>query len=303
MNYLKVKIKKILLFLLIRLNNNGVLKLSDINYLKLRYYLSFNKKLNLSNPQTFNEKLQWLKLNDRKDIYSTMVDKYEVKKYVSDIIGEEYVIPTLGVYNNFDEIDFDKLPNQFVIKCNHDSGGLVIVKDKSKLDLKAAKKKINKSLKTNYYYIGREWPYKNVKPRIIVEDYMEDKKVGELRDYKIYSFSGKCDYVMLCFDRFKDKTKFIYFDRNWNIKKEFSNDGIKYGDSIKVEKPKNLDKMFEFASMFSKNIPFLRVDFYEVDGKLYFGEFTFFPSDGFDNKRTKQCQEFFDKSLNIEEVK
>lgn len=267
--------------------------------IKLLYRFKMNKKLDLNNPKTFNEKLQWLKLNDRKDIYTKMVDKYLVKKYVADIIGEEYVIPTIGVYEKFDDIDFDKLPDQFVIKCTHDSGSVIIVKDKSKFDMEAAKKKINQSLKINYYYTGREWPYKNVKPKILVEEYMEDITTGELRDYKVYAFDGKCDYVMLCFDRFKNETKFIYFDRNWNIKKEFSKDGIRYGDSISINKPNNLDKMFSFASILSKNIPFIRVDFYEINGKLYFGEITFFPSSGFDNSRTKECEEYLDKALII----
>lgn len=280
------------------LDKYGILRISDKKYIELLYEKTFNKKLDLNNPQTFNEKLQWLKLYNRKDVYTKMVDKYEAKEYVGNIIGEEYIIPTIGIYNKFEDIDFDKLPNQFVMKCTHDSGGLVIVKDKSKLDIKSAKKKINKSLKRNYYLAGREWPYKNVKPRIIIEQYMEDKS-GELRDYKIYAFNGKAEYLMLCFDRSKGQTKFIYFDRNWNIKKEFSNDGIKYGDNIKVEKPKSLDKMFKYAELLSKDIPFVRVDFYEVNGKLYFGELTFFPSSGFDNARTKECQNYLDNSLKI----
>lgn len=281
------------------LANRGINFFDDETYLKIRYRATFHKKLNLKEPKTFDEKLQWLKLNDRKDFYTTLVDKYEVKNYISKIIGEEYVIPTIGIYDTFDEINFDELPNQFVIKCTHDSGGLVIVKNKERLDIKKTRKKINRSLKRNYYFPGREWPYKNVKPRIIVEEYKEDKKYNELRDYKLYAFNGKCDYVMLCLDRFNGGTKFIYFDKNWNMKKEFSYDGIKYGDTITVDKPKNLKNMFEFAKILSKNIPFLRVDFYEVDGKLYFGELTFFPSSGFDNTRTIECQKYLDKMLII----
>ena len=148
----------------------------DKMFLKIKYRIHCGKKLNLKNPQTFNEKLQWLKLYDRKDIYTTMVDKYEAKKYVASVIGEEYIIPTLGVYDKFDEIDFDKLPNQFVMKCTHDSGGIVIVKDKSKFDKEVARKKINKFLKRKFYYTNREWPYKNVKPRIIIEKYMRSRK-------------------------------------------------------------------------------------------------------------------------------
>lgn len=273
--------------------------LNDKHYLKIKYKLEMDKKLNLDNPSTFNEKLQWLKLNDRKKIYTTMVDKYEVKKYVSDIIGEEYVIPTLGVYNDFDEIDFDKLPNQFVIKCTHDSGSTIVCKEKEKFDMKKAKNKINKSLKRNFYYDFREWPYKNVKPRIIIEKYMEDDELKELVDYKVYAFNGECDYLMACYDREKGNIKFFYYDRDWNLIKRFSNDGMKYGDSIKIPKPKELNKMFEFASILSKNIPFVRVDFYEANGKLYFGELTFYPNAGFETGRTKELDDYLDSKLKI----
>lgn len=284
--------------------NKGYLNfIPDSIFLKMKYKLEMGKKLNLDNPQTFNEKLQWLKLNDRKDIYTTMVDKYAVKEYVGNIIGNEYIIPTLGVYDKFDDINFDELPKQFVMKCTHDSGTVVICKDKKNFDIKKARKKINKYLKRKYYYIHREWPYKNVKPRIIIEEFMEDDTYKELRDYKVYAFNGKCDYVMLCFDRFKaDGTKFIYFDKNWNIKKEFSKDGLKYGNNIKVERPKNLKTMFELASKLSKGIKFVRVDFYEVNGKLYFGELTFFPSAGLDNTRTQAVNEYLDNELILDGV-
>lgn len=274
------------------------IKIPDSMYLKIVYKERMGTKLNLNNPQTFNEKLQWIKLYERNPQYTKMVDKYEAKEYVGNIIGNQYIIPTLGVWEKFDDIDFQKLPNQFVLKCTHDSGGLVICKDKSKLDIESARKKINKSLKRNYYYLGREWPYKNVKPRIIAEKYMQDQS-GELTDYKFYAFNGECEYVMACIDRAKKETKFIYYDNNWNIKKEFSQDGVKYGNIITIDKPKNLEKMFKFAKILSKNISFVRVDFYEVDGQLYFGELTFFPSAGFDNTRTKECQNYLDNTLKI----
>ena len=156
----------------------------DESYLKLLYFIRMKKILNLKNPKTFNEKLQWLKLNDRKSQYSLMVDKYEAKKYVQSSIGEQYIIPTYGVWNSFNEIDFNSLPNKFVLKCTHDSGGVVICQDKELLNIELAKQKINKSLKCNFYYVGREWPYKNVKPRIIAEKYLEDKSTSDLKDYK-----------------------------------------------------------------------------------------------------------------------
>lgn len=286
--------------ILLKLDKMNLIRLSDKKFIEYRFLSEMGYKLNLKNPKTFNEKLQWLKLYDRNPEYTKMVDKYEVREYIKEKIGEEYLIPLIGVYDKFDDIDFDKLPNQFVIKCNHDSGGLVICKDKNKLNISRARKKINKSLKRNYYYSGREWSYKNVKPKILIEKYMEDNVDKELIDYKLYAFNGKVDYVMVCFDRFNGGTKFIYFDRNWNMKKTFSSDGIKYGDSVKLRKPKNLDKMFKFASILSKNIPFVRVDFYEVNGKLYFGELTFFPSSGFDNTRTKDAVNYLNNELGVD---
>ena len=288
--------KKVWEFLVFR----NIIHISDKRYIEMKYEYKFGKNINLENPQTFNAKLQWLKLYDSNPESTKMLVNYEVKKYISNMIGEEYIIPTLGIYNKFKEINFNGLPNQFVLKCTHDSGSTIICKDKKKLKQKEVRAKINKALKNNYYYNGREWPYKNVKPRIIVEKYMEDY-TGFLIDYKIYAFNGKCDYVMICVDREKEneKTKFIYYDKEWNIKKELSDDGKKYGDNINLKKPKNLDKMFEIASKLSKDIPFVRVDFYEIDGKLYFGELTFFPSGGFDNKRTREMTKYLDDSLVI----
>lgn len=288
-----VEPKKIILYLM---NKNYLSFIPDETFLKMKYKLMMGKKLDLENPKTFNEKLQWLKLHDRNPEYTKMVDKYEAKEYVANIIGKEYIIPTLGVWDKAEDIDFEKLPNEFVLKCTHDSGKVIICKDKSKIQKKEIIKTLTKALKCKYYSIAREWPYKNVKPRIIAEKYMEDQ-TGELVDYKVYAFNGKCDYVMTCVDRAKGETKFLYYDRNWNLKKEFSFDGLKYGQSINVPRPKNLDKMFGFAEILSKDIPFVRVDFYEANGNLYFGELTFFPSAGFDNTRTKECQKYLDEML------
>ena len=274
------KLKNLLknpLLIFVFLNKRNIIKLSDENYLKIRYKATFHKSLNLDNPETFNEKLQWLKLYDRKKIYSTMVDKYEAKKYIANIVGEDYIIPTLGVYNKFEDIDFERLPNQFVIKCTHDSGGLIVVRDKSQLDIKYARKKINKSLKTNYYMLGREWPYKNVKPRIIIEKYMVDNTFGELRDYKFFCFNGKVELFFICSERSKE-VKFTFFDKTGkflNIKQC----GAK--NDPHVELPINLNKMIKLAEKLSKNIPHLRVDFYEINKKIYVGELTFFDSSGF----------------------
>ena len=260
------------------------LLIPDKLYLKTYYSHCFKKKLDLKKPQTFNEKLQWLKLYDRKPIYTTMVDKYAVKKYVAARIGEEYIIPTLGVWDHFDDIDFDNLPNQFVLKCTHDSGGLVICKDKVSFDKKEAKRKIQNCLKRNYYLTGREWPYKNVPRKIIAEKYMEDE-TGQLRDYKFYCFNGEPKIIMINSDREIGKTKADYFDMDFNWL------DLKWGYEhalVKPSKPINFEKMKELAVVLSKNIPELRVDFYEVNNKIYFGELTFFDGSGFDKIEPKE---------------
>lgn len=234
---------------------------------------------NLGNPQTFNEKMQWLKLNNHNPLYTQLVDKAEVKRFVSSIIGEEYIIPTLGIWDKFKDIDFSKLPNQFVLKCTHDSGGLVICKDKDSLDYKFAKKKIKKSLSTNYYYLGYEWPYKNVKPRIIAEQFMEDSKTGEIRDYKFYVFNGKAKILKLATDRDVNtgEVNMDFYDM------DFNHLAFRRGhpNSTKIlEKPRQFDLMKVLAEKLAGDIPFVRVDFYEVNGKVYFGEMTFFPAGG-----------------------
>ena len=253
--------------------------LSDEKYLKLRYRMVFGKKLDLNNPKEFNAKLQWLKLYDRNEKYVQLVDKIAVKDYVSKLIGKEYLIETLGVYDKFDDINFSKLPNQFVIKCSHDSGGLCICKNKKSFDKLKARKKIEKCLSSNYYYLCREWPYKEVKPRIIIEKYMEDKKSFELIDYKVLCFNGRPKMIFTCTDRYSDGLKVTFFDLDWN-KLPFERH---YPSSKKdIKKPKNLKKMIELSKKMAKDIPFVRIDWYEINGKLYFGEYTFYPGSGFE---------------------
>lgn len=254
--------------------------INDKKYLKIKYYLKTGKRLNLDNPKTFNEKLQWLKVYDRKDIYTTMVDKYEAKQYVANIIGNEYIIPTLGIYDKFEQIDFDQLPNQFVIKCTHDSGCIVIVRNKNNIDRKKIEKKIKKCLKRNFFWNSREWPYKNVKPRIIIEKYMEDKINKSMQDYKFFCFDGepKLMYLSEGFENHSTATM-SFFDMN------FKETDCKRSDyklfQYKPQKPKNFELMKKFAGLLSKDIPHLRVDFYEINGKLYFGELTFSTCAGF----------------------
>ena len=261
--------------LLVRLGKNSFLKhMSDEKYLKMAFKDRMGYPLNLKDPKTFNEKLQWLKLYNRRPQYTAMVDKYEAKLYVAERIGEEYIIPTLGVWDKFDDIDFDALPDQFVLKCTHDSGGLVIVRDKSKLDKKAAREKIERSLKRNYYWSSREWPYKNVKPRIIAEQYMQDSVTGELRDYKFFCFNGEMKVMFIASERYNHttETRFDFFDRDFQHL-DFRN-GHPNAD-VPPAKPEKFEKMCVLAEKLSQGIPLLRVDFYEVDGKIYFGELTF----------------------------
>lgn len=253
---------------------------NDKTFLKLKYYFIFHKKLNLDNPQSYNEKLQWLKVNCRHSEYTQMVDKIEAKKYVANIIGNGYIIPTLGIYNSFDEIDFAKLPNQFVIKCTHDSGGVVVCKDKNNLNLKTAKKIIKHGLGKSAFWASREYPYKEVKPRIIIEEYMEDESGYELKDYKIFCFNGKAKFLFVATDRGKEseETKFDFFDLEWNHL-PFTNGHPNNMNPIK--RPKNLDEMISISEKLSKDIPHVRVDLYNINGKIYFGELTFFHWSGF----------------------
>lgn len=276
--------------------------MGDEKYLKKKFYAKMGVDLDLDNPEAFNEKLQWLKLHDKKDIYTTMVDKYEAKKYVADKIGEEYIIPTLGVYDKFDEIDFDKLPNQFIMKCTHDSGGIVVCKDKANLNIAATKKKVNKALKRNFYYTGREWPYKNVKPRIIIEKYMGD----DLVDYRFYCFSGVPKYVYQYISESQaDNSKpepahCNIYDMNWELQ-DFHQASLP--SAKKYAAPKNFKKMIELAKILSKGVPFLRVDFYEISGKAYFGELTFYPGAGFSEFHPEEWDKKFGDLLDLNSVK
>ena len=274
-------------------------RLSDERYLKLMYEYKLSRKLNLDNPTTFNEKIQWLKLHDRKDIYTIMVDKYLAKDYVANLIGSNYIIPTLGIYEKFDDIDFEKLPDQFVIKCTHDSGGLVIVKNKKCINKNNVKKKIERCMKHNYYYSGREWPYKNVKPKIIIEKYMEDKKTSELRDYKFFCFKGVPKFMFLATDRQINDTKFNFYDLDFNLL-PFTQGHP--NDTRIIEKPQNFDKMIELAKVLSKDIPHVRVDFYEINGNIYFGELTFYHYSGFTKFNPNEWDEKLGKYIEISNI-
>lgn len=248
--------------------------IDDKTYLKCVYYLNVGKKLNLDNPKRFNEKIQWLKLYDRKPVYTTMVDKVLAKDYVASIIGEEYIIPTFATYDNPDQIDFDKLPNQFVLKCNHGCGDICICSDKTKINNEKIREALREGMKRDYYKIWREWPYKNVKHRIICEKYMVDESGYELKDYKFFCFNGKPEILYVASDRQLkgEDVKFDFFDMNFNhlpVKSAHQN------SKRTLKKPDSLEKMKEFATKLSAGIPHIRVDFYDVNGHIYFGELTF----------------------------
>lgn len=257
----------------------------DRLYLQLISRHSLWYRIDFKNPKTFNEKLQRLKLYNRNPDYTKMVDKCDAKKYVSSIIWERYIIPTLWVYNTFDEIDFDKLPNQFVIKCTHDSGGIVICQNKKEFNKSLARKKIEKNLKNNYYIYAREWVYKNIKPRIIVEKYMVDESWVELKDYKVFCFNGEPKIIQVDFDRFKGHKRNIY-NLNWEIL-PFE---ILYPSdkSHKINKPKCLEEMIYLAKKLSKNIPHVRIDFYIIKDQIYFWEMTFYHGWWFEDFRPRE---------------
>ena len=269
--------KKILLFLLnLRLSNF----IPDKIYLKIKFYLLMGKKLDLENPKTFNEKLQWLKIYDHNPKYSDLVDKYEVRQYISKILGEDYLIPLIGVYNSYDEIDFDSLPNQFVLKPNHTSGDIFICKNKNDINHEALKKEINKWIKREYYWLHREWPYKNIEPKIICEKLIIDESGEDLKDYKVMCFNGEPKCIFVCIDRHTPTgLKINFYDTDWNLmpfKRHYPN------SEKMIAKPKNFEKMIEFSKVLSRDFPFVRVDFYEVNDHLYFGELTFYPGAGFE---------------------
>lgn len=268
----------------------------DKLYLKLLFWLKMGEVLNLRHPKSYNEKLQWLKIYDRNPLYTTLVDKYTVKKWVADKIGEEYIIPTLGVWKNADEIDFDKLPNRFVLKTTNGGGGdVVICKDKSMFDIVKARKHLNKGLKKNIYNDFREWPYKNVSPRIIAEKYLEDES-DELKDYKFFCFDGMVKCLQVDYDRFVDHHRNMY-DTDWNLL-PFT---IKYPskEGVVIPKPQGFEAMLKIASILSKEIPHVRVDLYNIYGKVYFGELTFYHGSGLKKFTPKEWDYKFGEWLQL----
>lgn len=272
----------------------------DKLFLSVRYFLAFHRRMDWKDPQTLNEKLQWLKLHDRKDIYSSLVDKYEVRRHIADEIGEPYLIPLVGgPWDSFDQIDFSALPDQFVLKCTHDSGGIVICTNKNTLDMNKTRRVMEMCLKHNFFFGGREWPYKNVKPRIIAEKYMVDESgAADLTDYKFFCFDGKVDCVMVCLDRSTGDTKFYFFDEAWELKR-LNVPGKNAPDGFVLPKPKCMDEMFLIAAKLSKGRAFVRVDLYQSSDRIYFGEMTFFPASGFDKDISLETDIYFGKQITL----
>lgn len=258
--------------------------LNDKTFLQIKYRrLMEGKRLDFNNPKGFNEKLHWLKLYYRNPLLTKLVDKFEIKKYVTEKIGKEYIIPNYGVWDNFDDIDFQKLPNQFVLKTTHDCGGIVLCTSKEKLDINKAKLKLEKHLKNNHYYKNREWAYKDVKPKIIAEKYFTNKGDNNenegLIDYKFLCFGGEPKIMQVSTERFNSSLKHYFYDENFQ---RLDIDGQHTSSAEKgIKKPQNFGLMLSLATKLSSNFPFVRVDFYEVEGKVFFGELTFYPAGGF----------------------
>lgn len=253
--------------------------LSDSDLIKLRYYMIFDKHIDLENPKTFNEKLQWFKLYDHNEKYHTLVDKYAVRDFVAEKIGEEYLIPLCGgPWNSVEEIDFSSLPEQFVIKCTHDSQSVTVCRDKASADIDAIKNKLSKAMKADYYKFGREWAYKDVKPRIVAEKMIIDSEGNLPNDYKFFCFKGQPKMIQVDYDRFSGHKRRLY-SADWEIipcKYEYADD-----EKHEIEKPPMLENMLEVCRKLSEGLEFVRVDLYNVDGKIYFGEMTFYPESGF----------------------
>lgn len=262
------------------LANKGLFRwMPDKLYLKLMYRSQLGEKLNLKEPKTLNEKLQWIKLYDRKPEYTKMVDKYAARAYIAEKAGADYLVPLVGgPWDSFEEIDFDKLPEQFVLKCTHDSGGVVICKDKATFDREKAREKITRSLKRDYYLTSREWPYKDVPRKIVAEAFLVDESGIELKDYKIFCFNGRAEYVEVDFNRHIEH-KLNPYDFDWNPLNFCDKSKNDYGANI--PKPMRLEDMRRIAEKISADFPFLRVDFYSIYDKIYIGELTLFPGSGF----------------------
>lgn len=270
--------------------------LPDEFFLRIHFRLSVGYPLNLKDPKSFNEKLQWLKLNDRHDEYTMMVDKIEAKTYVSSIIGEKYIIPTIAFWDKVEDINWESLPNQFVIKATSDSGGVVVCKNKSELNIEEAKNKLKTLGQRDYTVVSKEYPYKNVKHRYLAEEYMEDESGYELKDYKFFCFDGEPKFLFVATGRQQNDTRFDFFDIDFNHLPVLN--GHANADKC-PQKPRNYEEMLEVSRKLSKGIPHVRVDLYNISGRIYFGELTFFHWSGTTPYEPREWDYKFGEYLNL----
>lgn len=268
----------------------------DRIYLHLLYYLVMGKRLHLNQPVLFSEKLQWLKLHQKEPQFTLLVDKLAVKEHISKIIGPSYVCPTIAIWDRVEDINFDILPNQFVLKTTHSGGntGVVVCHDKDNLDQTVAKAKLKESMNTSIYNKYREWPYKNVRRRIFAEQYLGK----DIMDYKFYCCDGEVVCILLCSGRQEGKVKYYFLNTNWEIC-PFNKDSIQIGNLFSVPPPSNLDQLLKTASHLSEGFPFVRIDLYNVDGHIYFGEYTFYPASGIDPQKTIEFDEMLGKKIHL----
>lgn len=291
---------KILKKAILKLSKIPLFSLSTKRYLEILFEIRMDEKLNLENPQTYNEKIQWLKLYDHNPIYHCMVDKYYFKKMMGKMIGKKYIIPTIGIYNNAKEINFDELPEQFVMKCTHDSGSVILCKNKKTFNQKEAIKKMNKALKNKYYAISKEWVYESLEPKIIIEPLLNADDKEDLKDYKILCFNGEPKIIQVDINRFHGHHRNMY-DTDWNLldmKLRVPNNPSK-----QIPKPSQLDLMLKLAAKIAEDIPFLRVDFYVVGDALYFSEATFYPVSGFGKFYPKKWDKILGGWIDLNQIK
>ena len=251
----------------------------DSLQISLSYRLRIGKKLNLEEPRSFNEKLQWLKLNDRNPFYTNLVDKYSVRQYIKDTIGEKYLVPLISVYDRVEDIDYSFLPERFVLKPTHTSGNVIVCRNKADLDIKNTNIVLNKWMKREYFWYHREWPYKNIIPRIICEEFLVDESGYELKDYKFYCFNGDPKLIQVMSNRNSGNYSINHFDKDWNvieIKRKSHNPSPN-----NIKRPEMLADMLQICELLSKDIPFVRVDLYFANNSIYFGELTFYPVSGY----------------------
>jgi hypothetical protein len=300
LNKLKKLVRKPRVLVRLLLDTKISRLLPDESYMKLAYWEGTGKKLRLKDPVTFNEKLQWLKLNDRRKLYQICADKLQVRDYVAKKLGEEYLIPLLGSWEKAADIDFEKLPRQFVLKCNHNSGlGMCICKDKDKLDQEKVRRELDQGLQQDYYYHLREWSYKDLPRRILAEAFLSDGS-GSLADYKIHVFNGKARFILVCADRFDDSgLTEDFYTPDWEHM-DIRRPGIPNAKKLQ-EKPQLLQQLVECAEKLGEELPFVRADFYVCGGKIYFGEMTFYPAGGVTPFDPPQWDETFGSWLQLPE--